>query len=1459
MYRTTALIGWGCLVILLGAPRTAMPEGTTLYVAVDGSDRWSGKSAAPNADRSDGPLATVKAARDKIRQLRAGSTPIGGPVTVNIRGGFYELAEPLVLEPQDSGTAESPVVYQAYAGEHPVLSGGRRIRGLQAGQGGVWTAEIPEVASGAWHFHQLFVGGQRRTRARTPNDGCFSIAAKAPPAKDAATGKEIPRTNTAFVYAESELKAWPDLAESNVIVYHSWETSRLRVAAIDEAQRIVSFTGPAAWPFENWGPKQRYFVENVRAALDAPGEWHLDRQGGKLSYLPKAGEAIASAEVIAPRLDRLVELRGVADQGKFVEHVTLRGLCFSHADWTLAPQGHSDAQAAVSVPAAVMADGARHCTIEGCEVSHVGGYGLWLRRGCKDCRVTGTRLCDLGAGGIRVGEAARAAADEAESSGNAIDNNHIFDGGHVYPAGVGVWVAQSSGNTISHNEIHDLFYSGMSVGWNWDDAPNRCHHNTIERNHVHHVMKGVLSDGGAIYTLGASPGSVIRNNRFHDVWPYHQPPFGWGIYLDATTSGYLVENNVVYHTLSGGMMYSNGGHENVIRNNVFALSANQMLWPYWEKRPNTFQRNLVYLTQGDLFVPFAQRSLRERIAAKESLGAWDENLYWHTSGPESLRFFGETFAQWQAKGLDGRSKIADPEFVDPAEGDFRLKPTSPAPALGFQPIDVSDAGLYGDPAWVAEARQVRHPPTEMPPPPPPPQPREVNDDFEKTALGASPDGAIVSGEGQGASIRVTDEQAASGSRCLKVADAKAVEPSWQPHIFYQPHLTAGTVRQSFDVRLTPGAMFFTEWRDDTAYPACIGPSVALDASGAVSAGGKRLATVPVEGWIHVEIEAKLGKEAPKTFSLTVAPAGKPASVFADLPFAGADFQALHWLGFVSTAAADTVFFLDNLHVRRVDGGCVLSSADTMQKVFRDEPWTRPRAEKLAVEAARNETEGIQLVVVPAGQGGVQGATVEISDLAGPAESKIAADRVAWNVVGYVETEKPAYPVSKVGAWPDPLLPARPFDVPPGQVQPVWINVRVPEDARPGLYRGTVTVRSTAGPAESVPLEVRVWDFAVPKQQHLETCFLLRPDEMKRFYRLDNVPIEMYEEWIDFCVDRRISLTLNDWPAFDRDMERLVARQLDRGGSAFCLATAWFQQGAAEARQKHNADQVARIKLLYDRAKARGWIDRAYIYCHDEIGKEQFPFARELYGELKKTMPDLRLMQTFYKDDPVSALDDVLDIWAPNTGRYRAAEFQTQQAKGDGVWWYVCCGPGKPFANLMIEWPAIDHRILSWQNWKYQVTGFLYWGLNVWRDNSAGDRRWPEVPWNPATWRNDAGKAHNGDGQLIYPGADRRPLSSVRLENYRDGAEDYEYLWLLRETVSKLRTTESAVRDSGASQRQALIAEAEQALAIDDLLVKDLTHFAQEPEVLRKHRARVARLIERLQLEARHGAAGGETR
>ncbi|MGA2496339.1 MAG: right-handed parallel beta-helix repeat-containing protein [Tepidisphaeraceae bacterium] len=903
-------------ILLISAALAGAAENQVFYVAVDGNDAWSGRMAAANAGRTDGPLASLAGAREAIRRARAAAAGGLGAVTVQMRGGVYRLEAPFVLEPQDSGTAQAPVVFEAYPGEHPVFSGGRVIGGFRQ-NGNLWEAEIPQAKAGQWYFRQLFVGGQRRGVARSPNAGYYRIA-KLIPGPPIPNAKPVARDK--FIFAPGDIKPYARLGDVRVVLMHSWETSIHPLKSVDEQTHTVEFAAPMKewWCIGYWEDAQRYYVENALELLDTPGEWYLNRESGVLSYWPMPGEKIGQTEVVAPVLGELVRLAGNADKGEFVRHVTLRGLAFQHADWQLDPKGNSSTQAAVDVPAVITADGATNCAFEDCEVAHVGTYGVWFRRGCKDCRIQRNHLRDLGAGGIRVGEANMAKSDVAETSRTLVDNNHIHDGGRVYAGCVGLWLAQSSHNTISHNDIHDLYYTGISVGWNWGLTPDRTHDNIIEFNHVHDLGHGVMSDCGLIYCLGVSPGSVIRNNVFHDIWPYSQPALGWGIYLDAQTGCYTVENNLVYNTLSGGLMFNNGGHEHVIQNNIFALSANQALWPYSEKRPSTFRRNITYLTQGSLLIPHGEASLNQRLAAKESPGDWNDNIYWHTGGPEALRFYRRTFAEWQAIGLDTRSRIADPLFVNPTAHDFTLKPESPAIQLGFKPFDISRVGLYGDPAWAGQVRHADCPHTPLPPPPAPPKPLAIDDDFENTPVGSHPANAHVSGERDGASIRVSDERAASGRQSLKITDSKTLQPSWEPHFYYEPHMTSGVVRQSFDAWLAPDAQFFTEWRDTADYPKNVGPSVRFDGSGKITAAGKTLAEVPARTWIHVEIEAAVGKNAPRTFKITITPVGGQPQTHGDLPIGGADFHELHWLGFSSTAEADTAYFIDNLAIKQHD-------------------------------------------------------------------------------------------------------------------------------------------------------------------------------------------------------------------------------------------------------------------------------------------------------------------------------------------------------------------------------------------------------------------------------------------------------------------------------------------------------------------------------------------------------------
>jgi len=894
MKRTgiAAVVACG-LAVLVSTPLSA--DDCDFYVSSGGRDTWSGKLADPNAAGTDGPFASVARAQQAVRELRVkGRLP--GPVNVYIRG-VHRLGAPLVFTPADSGSPDRPVTYTSYPHRSAVLSGGSVISGWRKGPGKLWTVDIPRVKAGKWFFRQLFVAGKRATRARSPNEGYFHVPRLVGSTPRTPWNKGVDR----FHFEDGDIRNFPNPNDVEVVVFHSWNTSRVRIASVDRTDRIVTFTGPTIFRPLAWDPDQRYYVENALDLLDSPGEWYLDRRKGTLYYRPRPEEDMTKIEVIAPRLDRLVRFEGDLDRARAVGYVRLVGLSLQHADWTLGAKGYGDPQAAVTVGAAVSARGARHCEVARCEIAHVGTYGLWLREACRNCRIVRNHIHDLGAGGVRIGEAKMAKTDAREARGNVVHNNYIHDGGSVYPAGVGVWIAQSSGNVVSHNEIHSLNYSGISMGWTWSEAPNRTHHNTIQYNHVHHVVRGVLSDAGGIYTLGTQTGTVIRNNVFHDIWPYMgRPAMAWGIYFDQGSNGMTVENNIVYHTLTGGIM--NTGHpDNIVRNNIFALSARHAAWRCnWVREPSTrVERNIFYMTQGQLFHNDGGR--------KDTKSKWNYNCYWRTDGKQML-FHGQELEEFQAGGVGRDSIVADPKFVDPNRFDFRLKPDSPALKLGFRQIDSGKAGLVGPPEWVETLGRRKFAPTVLPAPP---KPVALDETFEKTPVGVRPPLAEVCTEGKGDAVAVTHETAAKGKGSLKFTDSPGLKHVWNPHVYYRPGFDQGKITLSFDLRRQRGADIAHEWRDG-AQPYRTGPGIRVGPDGKLVAGGKVLASVPNDEWFGIEITCGLGKQSNGTYNLTLRLKDRPPKVFEALPCRSKKLARLEWLGFVSLADAKTVFYIDNI-------------------------------------------------------------------------------------------------------------------------------------------------------------------------------------------------------------------------------------------------------------------------------------------------------------------------------------------------------------------------------------------------------------------------------------------------------------------------------------------------------------------------------------------------------------------
>jgi hypothetical protein len=901
-----------------GGPSRVPRPRADLFVAPNGSDAWSGRLPAPNRAGTDGPLATLGAARDRMRTVLKTRADRAFPPTVLVRGGFYSLAAPVVFGPEDSGPSpQTPITYAAFPREKPVFSGGARIKGWMVTGRNRWEVTLPEVASGRWNFSQLYVNDERRFRPRLPKQGFYQIAGDLP-----ATEKNAGKGYDRFRFRDGEIRAdWHNRGDVEVLPFHVWTMSRFRIAAVDTAKRAVTFTGRTIGTASYAGLPQgnRYLVENVREALSEPGEWYLDRATGVLTYLARPGEDMRKTVVVAPRLDALLRFEGDAAKQQTVQNIAFSGIAFAHASWNLPPEGNSFWQAEVNIPAAVTLTGARQIAFTGCAARNTGSWAVEIGAGCRQIRLTDCEFTDLGAGGVKVGETAfRRDDDPLLTSHNTITNCLIAHGGRVHPAAIGVWLGHTPYNSVTHNDITDFYYTGISPGWSWGYGPSGAHHNTISDNHIWKIGQGVLSDMGGIYTLGVSPGTVLDHNRLHDVRSFDYG--GWGIYFDEGTLGVVATNNVAYDTKSAPF-HQHYGANNVVENNIFAFGTEAQLMrtradngatapPEIRNAPSfTLRRNIIYWRDGPL--------LGSNWSGTNFV--LDSNLYWNAAGrpvafPARGADAGTSLADWQkASGQDRNSLVADPLFTAPDKGDFRLRPGSPALQLGFRPIDIKTAGRVG------KAPYTRTVPRAFPPPPPPAPPQPIADDFEDADAGDRPGGRMVTlyeeADTPGATIRVTGETAQSGSHSLKFTDAPGQKARYNPHLHYRPNFTEGTLVGSFAVRIEPGAVVFHEWRDSGS-PYRVGPSLRIEADGTLTAGGKTLMTLPHGRWVGFEIACALGDRATGRYDLTVRLPGRvPPSRFAGLPCgSGAAFRSVRWWGFVSDADAAATFYLDDVRL-----------------------------------------------------------------------------------------------------------------------------------------------------------------------------------------------------------------------------------------------------------------------------------------------------------------------------------------------------------------------------------------------------------------------------------------------------------------------------------------------------------------------------------------------------------------
>jgi len=688
----TAAVALVALGVVLNRPaRAAQTTPREVVLHVDPSADKSGDGS------KDAPLPSLVAARDAIRKMKSAG-PLAGPVTILLAGGRYELTEPIVFGPQDSGTARAPITYTAAPNQTPVLFGGRRVTGWKVAAG-KWRVDLPRVKAGKWFFKQLFVNGKSMPRTRLPKKGFYRIVdwpnKKSPPWN--APGDH-------FTFAGKDIRPdWRNLPEVEVVTLRFWVSSRQNIRTVDSKTKRVNFAFKTKYRYsDDFGTKGgRYYVENVAEAMTEPGQWYLDRPAGVLTYIPKPGQTPENTAIVAPVSPHMIRIEADVEAGRSVEYLRFGGLTLTCTNWMLPPGDAGDGQSAPAVEGAVILEGARRCRFDRCRFVNLNSYALDIRAGSRDNRFTHNEMGRLGGGGVRMTGGDASSHPNLRTGNNLIADNHIHHIGLTHHAATGVFIQHSGGNTITHNRINHTYYSAMAIGWVWGYKPSVTNHNEISYNHIHHVGQGMLSDMGGIYMLGLMPGTVVRNNLIHNVEAYGYG--GWGIYTDEGSSHALIENNIVHHT-KDACFDQHYGKENTVRNNIFAFGRDALI------RRSRVEEHISFFMERNIIVGSGEAKLlagqwndkpymhrpgkpwHEPVECKLN-HVFDWNLYWQSGKPaKDIRFADMTFDQWRAKGQDAHSIYADPGFADPKNGDFTMPPDSPAHKLGFRPIDMTTVG-----------------------------------------------------------------------------------------------------------------------------------------------------------------------------------------------------------------------------------------------------------------------------------------------------------------------------------------------------------------------------------------------------------------------------------------------------------------------------------------------------------------------------------------------------------------------------------------------------------------------------------------------------------------------------------------------------------------------------------------------------------------------------------------------
>ena len=552
-----------------------------IFVSPRGNDSWKGTEIKP--------FRTIQKAQEIVRTL---TSDMQGNIEVFLRGGEYQLSQPLLFTSEDGGKNGYRVIYSAFEQEQPVIHGGTAVTGWKQLADDTWVADY----SGPF-FRQLYVNQERRVRARHPNAGEYFKV------------KGFDFKHHQMLVDKSNIEKIENAEPIEMILQMHWSESLLRLKSAEvhgpnnaKNANITIHPDDAGIFFYRPNPShlegQSFHFENSFTFLDQPGEWWLDRQNNKIYYKPLPGESLQNTKVFVPSIENLLIIEG--DKANRVQALEFDGIRFMYANWQRPGNkpylniqaglfnrttNVNNTNTVLRPGSAIHVSWSEDIGFKNCIFKNLGSTGLDLNFATRNSKIEGNVFSDISGGGILIGKFVKDSLtsindaynpDDKEmiSTGDEISNNYFTRTGQDYYGTCAIAAGYTDNVKIRNNYIYDVPYTGISVGYGWTKDDNAMQNNLIANNEIEKAM-AFLADGAGIYTLSKQPGTKITGNYIHGLQrsPWSSPWPLAGIYLDIASGGTL-ENPMVVDRNVVDIDYDTGKPLNLHKNRMVLLGNN---------------------------------------------------------------------------------------------------------------------------------------------------------------------------------------------------------------------------------------------------------------------------------------------------------------------------------------------------------------------------------------------------------------------------------------------------------------------------------------------------------------------------------------------------------------------------------------------------------------------------------------------------------------------------------------------------------------------------------------------------------------------------------------------------------------------------------------------------------------------------------------------------------------------